>query len=627
MRRPVRATVLVLLVLGTCVGGPDCNAQDLARPDVKRLVDSVAQVHVGPHAIPSAVAAVVQDTSVVFAGGYGTADLSSGRPPEPARTLYRVGSITKLFTATAALQLVEQGRVALHTDVNRYLKDLQIPDRFDAPITLHHLLTHTPGFEERFVGMGVRDSSERLSLGTYLRRELPRRVRPPGTVASYSNHGMALAGHLAATVADTPYVDLVQTRVLTPLGMSRSAAAARALPGSLRAALAPPYHRVNGTLVSPPETYGHLTPAGGLVVTATDMARFLIAHLNEGQTSDGRILAPETTRRMHRQQFTHHPSLAGWAYGFAEHPRSSPRILMHGGGARGYTALLWLVPERDLGVFVVCNLPDASFQDALLDAFNDRFLAPLNTTGMSADAGISPLNPSVATGHYRHVRRAHTTFEKVLGFTSHVHVADTDSGLVAEGLASSPVRLQPLGDGKFQRSDGGTVVFDGPDHGQAARLYTDAPLAPAYESVSVWVSPTVQGAIMGGLALIFLGAILGAVVGWWRGRKALAHESWTAAGVGAAYLTFFVGFPWAFLAGPQGHTLSFFFGVSTTLKAMLLLPLLALMSTAYLTVRIVRAWWEGTGLGAAHLGLAVVIVASGACGMLLHHWNLLGWQF
>lgn len=623
----LRRLVSVLLVLVVGLGGAGAQAQSLSPTAVRSLVDSVARAHVGPDAIPSAVVAVVQDTAVVFAEGYGTADVNSGRPADPTRTLYRVGSLTKLVTTTAALQLVEQGRLDLHADVNRYLTDVQVPDRFGEPITLHHLLTHTPGFEERFVGMGVRDATERLPLGTYLQRELPRRVRPPGTVASYSNHGMTLAGHLAATVADTPYVDLVHDRVLAPLGMDRSAAATRALPDSLRADLAPPYHRMDGALVSPPETYGHLTPAGGLVVTATDMAQFLIAHLNEGRAPDGRILAPETARRMHRRQFTHHPSLAGWAYGFAEHPRSAPRILMHGGGARGYTALLWLVPEQRLGVFVGCNVPDAAFQDALFAAVNDRFLPPPDTTRASREVGGPSVDASAVAGHYRHVRHAHTTVEKVLALTSHVRVAATDSGLVAEGLAARPVRLEPLGGGQYRRADGGTVVFDGADEGTASFLYTDAPLAPAYERVAVWESPRAQAAMAGGLALVFLGALLGAGVGWWRETVSLARERWTAAGVGAAYLAFFVGFPWAFLAGPQGHTLAVFFGVSPTLKVILLLPLLALAGTASLAVRTVRAWGRGAGSVWARLGLAIVVLASASCGLLLHYWNLLGWQF
>jgi hypothetical protein len=409
--------------------------------------------------------------------------------------------------------------------------------------------------------------------------------------------------------------------------MRRSAPARRVLPDTLRAAVATPYQRAGDTLVVPPRVYGHLTPAGGLHATATDMAQFMIAHLNDGRAPSGRILAPATTRRMHRRQFTHHPSLAGWAYGFAEHPRDAPRILMHGGGARGYTALLWLVPERDLGVFVACNLPDAALQDALFVAFNGRFLPRPDTTVRAETPPETTVSPAAVAGHYRHVRHAHTTFEKGLALTAHVRVTSTDSGLAAAGLAPTPVQLRPLGNGRFRRSDGGTVVFDGLGDGTAHFLYADAPLAPAYERVAAWASPRGQGLLVGALALVFLGAVIGAGVGWARGTAALSRERWAAAGVGATYLAFFVGVPWAVLSGPQGHTLAFFFGVSPVLKAVLVLPLLALAATAYLTVRLACAWAAGAGSAWGRGGLAIVVLSSGACALLLHYWNLLGWQF
>lgn len=620
------------LFLGISGGVRSVAAQSppshLTSPSVDELVDSVAQEHVGPDAIPGAVVSVVQDTSIVFAKGYGKADVASERSANPERTLYRIGSLSKLFATTAVLQLVQDGQVDLHTDVNHYLDDVEVPARYGQPITLHHLLTHTPGFEERFVGMGVRDSSELTSLGPYLQGELPRRVRSPGTVASYSNHGMTLAGHLAATVADTAYVDLIHHHILAPIGMDRSAASTPALPDSLHPAVATPYHWIDGTLVPTPRTYIHLTPAGGALVTATDAAQFMIAHLNQGKVSKGRrILQPETVRQMHQQQFTHHPSLPGWAYGFSEHPRPSPRILMHGGGARGYTALLWLVPEHDLGVFMACNLPDTSLQEALLEAFNERFLPPADTTDRSAEDTLRTEKPSAITGHYRHVRYARSTFEKVLALSDHIHVATTDSGLVAEGLGAQPVRLEPLGSGLFRGADGGRVVFDGFQDGMASKLYVGDPLAPAYERVSSWTSPWAQGVIVGGLALVFLLTLIGAGVGWWHGSTERVHERSAAAGLSLAHLAFLVGFPLSFLEGPIGHTLPLFFKVPTKLKGLLALPIIALAATAYLAVRVVWLWTTGTGSARERTGLTVVVLASGAFGLLLHYWNLLGWQF
>lgn len=595
---------------------------------VETLVDSVAQEHVGTGPIPGAAVTVVQDTSVVFTKGYGVADVRSGRRVNPGATLFRVGSVTKLFTTTAALQLVEAGRLDLHTGVNRYLDGTLVPPRFGQPITLHHLLTHTAGLEDRFMGTVAYDSSEVAPLGTYLRQELPRRVRPPGEVASYSNHGMTLTGHLASTVADTAYTDLIEHRILSPLGMDRSAAALPALPDSLRPAIATPYHRLNGALVPHPRTYYQIAPAGGALVTASDMASFMMAHLNAGRSPAGRILTPERTRRMHRQQFTHHASLPGIAYGFLELPRSSPRMLSHGGGARGFTALLWIVPEEKLGVFVVCNLPDDSLQRALLEAFNTRFFPFQDTRAPWGAARGATVHPSTVTGHYRYVRHSQSTLEKVLALTMHAVVTETDSGLVAEGIAPQPVALQPRGKRVFRRSDGGLVAFGGVQEGtKASHLYVGEALAPAYERVSSWASPTRQGLLVGGFVLVFLLAILGAGLDGWRGGSRLTRAKWGAAGVGAAYLAFFIGFPLAFLEGPSGYMYAFFYGPSPALIAVLALPPIALGMSMYLAVRVIRAWTSAIGPVWQRVGLTGVVVASAACGVLLQYWNLLGWQF
>jgi len=221
---------------------------------VRRVVDSVSRKHVGPSGIPGAAIVVVQDTSILFEKGYGVASAASGRSVSPRHTLFRIGSITKLFTTTAVLQLTESGILNLYADVNRYYRADMVPGRYNQPVTPHQLLTHTSGFDVRFMGTMAYEASDLKPLGTYLRQALPRRVRPPGQIVKYSNHAMTLAGHLAATAADTAYADLIRSRILMPLGMYRSATSLPTLPDSLRSSLARPYHRVSGTLKPHPRT-------------------------------------------------------------------------------------------------------------------------------------------------------------------------------------------------------------------------------------------------------------------------------------------------------------------------------------------------------------------------------------
>jgi CubicO group peptidase (beta-lactamase class C family) len=595
---------------------------------VEALVDSVMQAHVGPSRdIPGAVVSIVEGRSVVLAKGYGMADVEAGRPADPATTLFGIGSVTKLFTSTAAMRLVEIGQVDLHADISRYLDGVRVPERFGRPITLHHLLTHTPGFENRFIGMAAQPGEHVQPLGDYLRANLPRRVRRPGTVISYSNHGMALAGHLIASSQDTSYDAAMRQSVFEPLGMRRSTPSRRMLPDSLRSDVATTYQPEGGGFAALPAGRMHIAPAGAALTTARDAARFMIAHLNDGQAPDGEILRPATVRQMHAQQFTHHPDLAGWAYGFMESARPGPRIIMHGGGGTGYTALLWLAPAYDIGVFVACNANNDALQNALFDALTAHlFGPPREHPSVKHSTNRSALDADAArwAGTYRHVRHARSTLEKLLALTMQVQVVATDSGLVAEGLASSPVQLRPEGNGQLRRADGGRVVFEERTEGPAF-LFVDETAAPAYERIPTWETLPVQGAAVGGTALVFVLAVAGAAVGWWRELETLSDAQWTAGAVGGLHLAFFAGFPAVMLLSPAGPV--FFTGPPPALKAVLVLPLLALAATAYLGVTLVGAWRRGAGSLRARLGLLVVVVSSLLNGVVLHTWNLVGWQF
>ena len=169
-----------------------------------------------------AVFLLVKDGRVFFARGYGYSDLMKRTAVDPAKTVFRVGSVSKLFTATAVLQLAERGEVDLHTDVNRYLKTFQLEENFPAPVTLANLLTHTGGFDDRAIGIAARNAQDQAPLGEYLARSMPPRVRPPGEMYNYSSHGIALAGYIVETVSGQPFGEYVEKNILEPLEMRQS---------------------------------------------------------------------------------------------------------------------------------------------------------------------------------------------------------------------------------------------------------------------------------------------------------------------------------------------------------------------------------------------------------------------
>ncbi|MDX1577656.1 MAG: serine hydrolase, partial [Gemmatimonadota bacterium] len=184
---------------------PRAETETAARPalsDVAELeawLDGFMASHLEELPSAGAAVAIVLDGEPLLARGYGLADVEKEVPVD-ASTLFRIGSVSKLFTWTAVMQLVERGILDLETDINEYMGDVQVPDTYPEPVTLRHLLTHTAGFEDHVVGLFGSDEDDVRPLEEILREEMPARVRPPGEVASYSNHGTGMAAHIVERV-------------------------------------------------------------------------------------------------------------------------------------------------------------------------------------------------------------------------------------------------------------------------------------------------------------------------------------------------------------------------------------------------------------------------------------------
>ena len=257
--------------------------------------------------------------------------------------------------------------------MNKYLTLFQLEHNYPKPVTLANLLTHTGGFDNVGIGQVARKESAVVPLGKYLSKHMPRRVMPPGEVMSYSNHGMALAGYLVEVIAGVPFAQYIDENILKPLGMNHSSFL---LPAHLAPDLAVGYELNFFHERKPvPFDYFNIGPAGALNATANDMAQFMIAHLQNGRHGDTRILQEDTAKEMHRRHFTHHPLMAGMAYGFLESVRNNQRAIWHNGGWFGFYSLLYLLPEQNLGFFLaVNNLEQGSqLESQLIKEFMDHY--------------------------------------------------------------------------------------------------------------------------------------------------------------------------------------------------------------------------------------------------------------
>ncbi|NIP68221.1 MAG: serine hydrolase, partial [Planctomycetales bacterium] len=189
--------------------------------ELEAFLDELIGKKMEEYHIAGAAVSVVKDGKLFFAKGYGYADLENGIPVDPEQTVFRIGSVTKLFTWTAVMQLVEQGKLDLDADINTYL-DFRIPDTYPQPITLRHLLTHTAGFEDWFFEFLALGADDLVPPREWLVSHMPARVRPPGDSAGYSNYGTSLAGYIVARVSGQPYDQYIQEHILDPLGMVHS---------------------------------------------------------------------------------------------------------------------------------------------------------------------------------------------------------------------------------------------------------------------------------------------------------------------------------------------------------------------------------------------------------------------
>lgn len=153
---------------------------------MEAFLDRIMPAALARYNVPGATVAIVKDGRLVVAKGYGYNDVATRTPIDAGTTLFRIGSATKLFTWTAAMQLVEEGKIDLDADVNTYLKEMKIPDTYPGkPVTMRHLMTHTAGFEDSGRHFVVGDVAEIIPFRQAAADNIPSRVNPPGKVSSY----------------------------------------------------------------------------------------------------------------------------------------------------------------------------------------------------------------------------------------------------------------------------------------------------------------------------------------------------------------------------------------------------------------------------------------------------------
>ncbi|MEQ1754226.1 MAG: serine hydrolase domain-containing protein [Micropepsaceae bacterium] len=472
---------------------------------VKSYVDGLMDGLITAGELPGASIVIIQDGKIALKAGYGFADIRARIPVDPDQTRFRVASISKLITATAFMQVVEQGKADLNADVNTYLTAFKIAANYPEPVTLANLLTHTAGFDDRYLGLAAPLSAPAEVLAQHLAHAMPPRVLPPNRVIAYSNYGFALAGHIVENVSGQEFNAYVSEHVFAPLAMNSSSFG---VPYPMPQSMAVPYFKGGdeggyrrSELDSP-----RVGPAGDLITTSTDMAQFMLAHLNNGIYGDGEHLISDlSVEKMHADHFANADGLDGWALGFATGHRNGVRWIGHDGSWRGFCAQLVLQPETKSGFFVVYNVDchfaaSASLRKALFD-----LLWPSNTQVVASPVSDADARARASEGTYMSVRRARSDFTVMAAGVGQISVKSAGNGELRVFLpgVGHDLSFLPQANGTWKNPDLQWKASYKPEgYGEGPTFMIDANAYDRVVSTGAWSAWTIALAMVAAICIM-----------------------------------------------------------------------------------------------------------------------------
>jgi CubicO group peptidase (beta-lactamase class C family) len=436
---------------------------ELTAESAKAFLDEFFASDIAKSMYTGAAVVIVKDGEVLAKEGYGYADAAAEKAVDPDTTVFRLASVSKTFTAVAVMQLAEQGKLDLDGDIRQYLPEgLSYFNPYETPVTVADLLTHRSGFapSEPLPTDMVTDLSLYVSLEDYAKERMPYVVREPGSAYKYDNYAYLLLGLIVQNVSGQPYETYMADHVFAPLGMTMSGFE---LKGDLLDNVAVAYDAAG----QPYDTYFYLPnimPHGGMLATAGDVARFMAAFLNDGETPDGgRIVAPATVKEMEAYRSLIHPLLPDTTYGF-ESPMllpqmaSSTRVITKYGDLPGNSSMLMFIPEEEVGVFLTYNT-----NGVLRNVFYQQFMGtffPEDLIPLAAPAGFEPDDATELAryeGLYVDLRMS--------GIVSRISVAEQDGQafLTTHDAYVGTRPLEQIGEHLFVDSLARTLVAFGVD--------------------------------------------------------------------------------------------------------------------------------------------------------------------
>ena len=610
------------------------GAHPLTASDLEAFFDGILPLQLERSDVAGATVLVMKDGNVLLQKGYGYADMKSKKAVDPATTIFRLASISKLFTWISVMQLEEQGKLDLDTDVNRYL-DFQIRPAFGRPVTLRNLMTHTGGFEEVLDDIILTDPKQSVSLRDDLMHNQPMRLFPPGEIPAYSNYGVGLASYIVERLSGESFEQYVQQHIFSPLGMTHSSFY-QPLEKRLEYSDSLGYR---GDTTKPPVGFEIFNPvgAGGVSSSAGDMGRFGQALLNGGELDGQRILKAETLAQMWTPQFRASDQLPPICMGFYQTWRNDLRWIGHEGDLIAFHSLFFIEPQQKLVLFASYNSSGGGGQPRpeMINYFSDRYFPG----GPKPNFLKTPANElKDIEGQYVSTRRADSTKLRLFNvFNQHKLKVDKDGVLTVGGLKDlrgHAIKWKPIGKDLWQAEEDQNRIFairDG--RNRVVRIAFDFPGAqyervPWYEN-AIFVRPAIY-ASLGICALVLLATLirLGRRI-FLRRRPKLVPQQ------GTIWLTFFPRYAailWTLFAGflavfimvngddlmpPTPEWYQWFTVINWVIGFALLLSLSGLLSG-------IRIWWRPHTRWITKVKFTLVAVACVILSWCAVHYHLIG---
>jgi CubicO group peptidase (beta-lactamase class C family) len=512
------ALVMPLFWLASVSAAPALEKSNLD-PWLNRFMGDALRVN----EIQGAVVVIVKDGKVLTRQGYGHTDAAKQLAVDPQNTVFRSGSVSKLFVWTSIMQLFEQGKIDLDADINRYL-DFKIDGKDGQKITTRHLMTHRAGFEE-YGKSGILDDPAALqSLSSYVHGHVPERIFTPGSTPAYSNYGAALAGYIVQRVSGLPFETYVERNIFDPLGMTHSSFR-QPLPESLRPFMSDGFDLAGGE-AKPFELLNDM-PAGALSSSGEDMARFMIAHLDSERAQKTTLLKPETASLMHRSVVKNFPNLNGMALGFYEENTNGHRVLTHGGDLNWFHSQLSLFMDDNIGIFISTNSAGNNKTDIrtdLLHDFADRYMPmndmPMNATPGAVEPGLSKLHLRQVAGPYLVTRRSESSFLRLSNLVGEISLSAGENDTLLFNMPNMVKRFREINPYLWQEIDGKELLAVNVKDGapvsmslnSAAPVAEFEPVAPIHSAT--WILP----AMLASLAVLGL-TVVAYPIGLWIQRR------------------------------------------------------------------------------------------------------------